>query len=608
VEEGGRERAFPLAVILEDPRARAAGIPLFLWVCAAVVAHLAGGGGAFEAAKIAEERAELRAAVRAERAGLRPSTTEIELLTDNTEPLPQKVEPLKDDLPGEAKSDGEADPDAPKPDALPKPPPPKPEAKTEPPKPEPPKVEPPKPEAPKPEPPKPIKPLAPVEAPAAPPPPPPPPPPPIEPDRRIAVRQFAKPNQDDNPTANRIADDANKVDKETMAKARANDMDSPKPSMGSAKPGGPKDEVGNDKDVRSGSAEEHKGDKDHAPGERKADSSASEHETPRPPVPPTPRPGPPPSVPASQGKGAVGAAPQPAGPRPSPGGAGPASPEVTAGDKGSYSLDPANPGGDGKTRLPGRKRPPNAFQSPVHVGALGLGGAGMPGGPQINLDMPGVERAVGNEQLKKERAADGAARLAHHRGQGPKNKFEKFRAAIENYEPSVELGNTTALNAARVPFATYLNTIHNRIHPIFAEEYLEFYNSRPKTERVNDLTIFTSLEIVLDKTTGKIVRMGVTKTSGITEYDLTALASVDRAGPFGKAPDVIASPDGNVYLHWEFHRDDMRCSNINAFPYVLKEGETPKAPEPLPVPKPPMKPGPEDGKKFGMLPSNKTDG
>src|SRR6185312_13328745 len=128
----------------------------------------------------------------------------------------------------------------------------------------------------------------------------------------------------------------------------------------------------------------------------KADSSDSEHETPRPPVPPTPNPGRPPSVPASQGKGAVGAAPQPAGPPPSPGGAGPASPEVTAGDKGSYSLDPANPGGDGKTRLPGRKRPPNAFQSPVHVGALGLGGAGMPGGPQLNLNMAGVQAAVGN--------------------------------------------------------------------------------------------------------------------------------------------------------------------------------------------------------------------
>jgi hypothetical protein len=202
--------------------------------------------------------------------------------------------------------------------------------------------------------------------------------------------------------------------------------------------------------------------------------------------------------------------------------------------------------------------------------------------------MKGVEAAVGNEQLKKERAADGAARLAHHRGQGPKNKFEKFRTAIENYVPDVELGNTTALNAARVPFATYLNTIHNRIHPIFAEQDLEFLNTRPKGEKVNDMTIYTSLEIVLNKTNGSIVRMGVTRTSGITEYDLTALASVDRAGPFGKAPDLIASPDGNVYLHWEFHRDLVEaCSTRNAKPYILASAPKRSAAPVGPLKKPP---------------------
>ena len=30
----------------------------------------------------------------------------------------------------------------------------------------------------------------------------------------------------------------------------------------------------------------------------------------------------------------------------------------------------------------------------------------------------------------------------------------------------------TALNTARVPFASYLNTIHGRIHPIFADDFL----------------------------------------------------------------------------------------------------------------------------------------
>src|SRR6185437_1875881 len=131
--------------------AGAAGIPLVLWVCAAVVAHLAGGGGAMEAAKIARDEAELRAAVRFVREGMHPSDTTIELISDDAVPTPQEMEPPKDDTSADTKP-GDVDPDAPKLDPDVKPPPPKPKEKDkDKTKPEPPKVEPPKP----PEPPKP---------------------------------------------------------------------------------------------------------------------------------------------------------------------------------------------------------------------------------------------------------------------------------------------------------------------------------------------------------------------------------------------------------------------------------------------------------------------
>jgi hypothetical protein len=561
---GSYSRTAAALAFLDDPRTRVASIPIFLWVCAAVVAHLMGGGGAMEAAQLVRERDELKAAVRAERAVFRPQNDTFELLPDNVEPTPQTVEPPKEDAPADTK--GETDPDAVK-DPT-KAPPVKVTPEVEKPKPEP-KPETPKPEAEKPKAPPP-KPLAPVVATPAPPAPPPPPLPDV--DHRQAVKQNVKPNQEDNKNANRIADEANKVDDEHVARARAQDQDSPKPSMGGST-GGPHDEVGNDKEAHSGSAENHKGNENHAPGEAKKAATDAEHERPAPPVPPTPKPGSLPSAPGAPSKGGKGSAPKEAAPPASPGGAGPSSPEVTAGDNGGYTLDPANPGGDGKSKRPGRKRAPSPFETPVHPSqALGLGGTGLPGAPKMNLDMPGVEAAVGNEQLARERAADGAARRAAHRGRWEKNKFDKWRPAIENYEPSVKLDNTTALNAARSPFATYLVTIHNRIHPIFAEQYLDFLNGRPKGDKINDMTLFTSLEIVLDKNTGKIVRMGVTKTSGITEYDITALASVDKAQPFGKAPDIIASPDGNVYLHWEFHRDPFdACTTRNARPFLLKD-------------------------------------
>lgn len=603
-ERGGDEKAAPVhpgrrvppprfdrSPIFTDPVARAASIPLGLWICAAVVAHLVGGGGAMEAAAIVHDRAELRAAVRSVRHSLHPADTTFEILTDGATASPsQKMEPPKEDAPEGSKAEGAPDPDAVKPEVTKPPAPPKEKRvdldpkKVEPPKAEPPKVA----EVPKPPPPKPV-PVPVVPVPAAPAPPPPPPPPP---DQRIAVRQHAQKDQPDNPSANRIADDANHVDKETVARNRSKDQDAKDPSFGASK--GPKDDKpgSGDKEDKVADSEDKKGNDKHAPGEKNPRATDAHHEAPRPPVPPTPAAkGPPPSAPG--GKGGRGVAPALPSPPPSPGGAGPASPEVAGADRGSYSLDPQNPGGDGKSKSPGKAQPNPHFHSPVKVGSLGLGGPGIPGGPQINLDMKGVEVAVGAEQLRAERAADGAARRSAHRGSFEKNRFSKWKAAIENYEPSVELGNTTALNAARVPFATYLNTIHNRIHPIFAEEYLGSLDSLSRSHSLNQ-DLITHLEIVVSKDTGKLVRMGVTRTSGATAFDIAALASVDRAGPFGKAPDIIASPDGNVYLHWEFHRDPHdACTTRNARPFMLKA--------------PPTKGGPPLGPRKAPTPSRKPD-
>ena len=551
----------PRGTIFDDPLARTASIPLVLWVCAALVAHLFGGGGAMKAAEIVHERDELRAAFRYAREGVHPPDTTFELMTDTSEPTPQPTEPPKDDGKADGKSDEPPDPNAPKPDpsTLDAPKPDKP-PKVEPPKPEEHKLEPPKVEPPKPKDPDP--PVHAVPLPAAPPPPPPPPP---DVDHRQAVKQNVPKNQADNPDAKMVADEANHTDHETVARARARRTRTCRtrawaPARGRrARPATPRTSTPAAPRITRATRSTPRRESNLPPPPR-----FDHHENPTPPVPPTKNPAA--SVPGAKGTGGRGA-PAAAAPPPSPGGAGPASPEVTAGDKGSYSLDPANPGGDGKSRTAGKKRPWPSFQSPVHVGELGLGGTGVPGGPQLSTsNMPGAQAAVGNEKLKAERAADGAARRALHRGGWEKNKFAKWRPAIENYVPNVQLDNTTSLNAAAQPFATYKVTMHNRIHPIFAEEGLEALNALPKDFPLNDPRIYTTLEIVLDKDTGKVVRMGVTRSSGVTVFDMMALNAVDRAQPFGKAPDLIASPDGKVYLHWEFHRDPVdACTTRNAF-------------------------------------------
>jgi TonB family protein len=137
--------------------------------------------------------------------------------------------------------------------------------------------------------------------------------------------------------------------------------------------------------------------------------------------------------------------------------------------------------------------------------------------------------------------------------------------------PSIGFGDRTILgSAALVPFATYLNGMHSRIHPFFADQFIDSLNKRPASDPINDIKRFANVEIVVSRA-GFVETIGILKSSGIPEFDQGAMDSVTRAQPFGSAPDAIVSPDGNVYMHWEFHRDERyACSTMNTRPILLK--------------------------------------
>jgi TonB family protein len=153
---------------------------------------------------------------------------------------------------------------------------------------------------------------------------------------------------------------------------------------------------------------------------------------------------------------------------------------------------------------------------------------------------------------------------------GSASNFDRWRSAIENYVSS-EARQPDVAQHGGSPFASYLNGMHNRIHPIFADGVPRIARQLPPTHPMNDKHLVTRLEIVLTRE-GHLKKMGVVKTSGITAFDIAALDAVDRAQPFGPAPSAIISADGNVYLHWEFHRDAPTSPNDareGALPPVL---------------------------------------
>ncbi|MEI7893307.1 MAG: TonB C-terminal domain-containing protein [Myxococcales bacterium] len=525
--------------------------PLILWICAAVCAHhlLAQGGGVV--AKVHDDQLAISHLLAKARG----------LVRDDERVLELSVEVPPDTVP-------EVEPDAskPKPDApKPKPDPARPDQKPDekkpaavPPNPEPPKKDPPATVVIRPEPPK---------APT---------PPLPQKDQRIAVRQHAKSNQADNPNAQFIADEANKVDKEEVARQTTHDRNDEHPSPGTSH-AGPDPNPGNSDQSRVAESENRKGEANRAPGEKGTDPEVQKTPAPLPTAAAVQGP-PKTGQPTPNAPPAPALAPQPAGPAPAPAPAGPNVPPAAG--------TPPKPQGESWSYSPFQRPAPATSTLTPQAAAAPIFGRGVkpsPGQLNPNLSQGDVSAMLGRDELRSMREADGERRKSEHRGSWVSSSFDHWRSAVENYVSSVQTGNQTALNTARVPFASYLNGMHNRIHPIFADNFLGSLDRLPQGHVLNNKRLVTRLELVLTKD-GHLYKMGVVRTSGNTAFDLAALDSVQRAQPFGSPPSVIVSPDGHVYLHWEFHRDEVyACSTMNARPFLLNN-PPPKPVEPVQPP------------------------
>ncbi|HEX4474574.1 MAG TPA: TonB C-terminal domain-containing protein [Polyangiaceae bacterium] len=553
---------------------RETNIPLFLWIATALLFHLSGGEGAQRIADLVSERLEVQRFADSVRRHVLSSNRPVEVsLVD------EKDVPRDEALPDDTEPKDEADSKTPEP-PLKKPdetaPPKKPDEKQS--KIVPPhdkeKEKPPSPEKTKtaekekpPEPKKEDKAKA-QDIPAVP-----------VPNRIAVVQHVDDKTQKDNPNAQFIADEANTVKEQTQARITATDQNDANPTPGSA-PQGPSNDPGNSEVNEVAQSEDSPGVVAHAPNEhsggQKAVASIEHNES-----------GPQktfrevaPNSHRGQTNGAANGPKQSQETTVRPGRdpvaasrATPQSPDMEASRAGSESVNEASDERMAHAADPGRpKRLPPARGEPNAIDFLGLGATGMTsGGINLNLTPGSALAAVGRDQLQRELLADGERRRSQHRGSWHTDGIERWRAAIENYNSSVKPGNQTALNAARVPFASYLNQIHNRIHPIFADSFLGSLDSLPADSPLNKPDMRTNLEIVLDKDEGKIVKMGVTRSSGSTVFDVAALESVQNAAPFGKPPPIIVSPDGKVYLHWEFYRNPYyACSTYFAHPYMLK--------------------------------------
>ncbi len=146
----------------------------------------------------------------------------------------------------------------------------------------------------------------------------------------------------------------------------------------------------------------------------------------------------------------------------------------------------------------------------------------------------------------------------------------RYVGVLSGYDSTVSAREPTSLGAENYrPWAVYLNAMHNRVHPIFVDQFLARLDRLAGGDALNEKTLMVRLEIALDGG-GRIARLGVVRSSGLTAFDLGALDAVSRAGPFGRVLPGLLSADGMMYAQWEFHRDPVfACSTKNARPYHL---------------------------------------
>lgn len=187
------------------------------------------------------------------------------------------------------------------------------------------------------------------------------------------------------------------------------------------------------------------------------------------------------------------------------------------------------------------------------------------GAPNLKLGYAQFEGIIGADVLADDRLSEAEERRARRRGSRASEDFQEFRASLENFVSNVKTGNQTALNARRSPFAAYIQRVHLRFHELFHANVA----SLPRDGAHSDEGLLTRLELVLDAD-GKLVEVGVVRSSGQILFDLAAYSAVKRGAPYPAAPGEILSDDGRVYLQWDFRRDMMACHQLQARPFILE--------------------------------------
>jgi TonB family protein len=183
--------------------------------------------------------------------------------------------------------------------------------------------------------------------------------------------------------------------------------------------------------------------------------------------------------------------------------------------------------------------------------------------PLLIEDLIGEQAALAGDALDQQARESGL--LGDWQG-----RLDDVKSAFSGEGPAAQPGNQQAVSTHTPEISAYLAMIHRRIHNQWADGYLISLDlmQRDMGSPLNNPNLETVVELEISPN-GKVTKVRLVKTSGVSQYDAEAVRTARSSGPEQPTPRQMRSPDGNAYVHWSFWRDQRQCGAFGANVYVL---------------------------------------
>ena len=171
-----------------------------------------------------------------------------------------------------------------------------------------------------------------------------------------------------------------------------------------------------------------------------------------------------------------------------------------------------------------------------------------------------------SDGARVEREARSASLVGNHQ-----ERWDRTRAALENFDVHVTPGSETSLNTRADEVAGYIHYLHNKIHPMWWEYLTRLDMGFGPADALSDLSLTAVMEFGIDRD-GEVASVNIVDGSGVLSFDAHAVDVLYEIGPHQPPPPGMLSSNGNAYIRWTMHRDNRGCGTFGASGHRVQMG------------------------------------